>query len=93
MARRAAAVTLLPMPDTVHLVVDLQVGRESISGSAEGPTGAPSSFDGWLGLISIVERIRANLGGPEASGVDAPDSSPDDHTDRHTNQEGNRHDH
>jgi hypothetical protein len=70
------------MSDAVHLVVDLQVGWESISGSAASPSGEPSSFDGWLGLISLVERIQANLGGPRASGVNSPDpsadSSPDD---------------
>ena len=50
------------MPETVPLVVTLQVQSESISGSAGDPRGDATSFDGWLGLISIVERIQADLG-------------------------------
>jgi hypothetical protein len=75
------------MPEPVHVVVDLQVDRESISGSAESASGEPASFDGWLGLISIIERIQANLGGHEATGANAPELPPDDQ-DRHTNLEG-----
>jgi hypothetical protein len=78
MARRIRAVTVTSMPDTEHLIVDLQVGHEAISGLVKVPSGDQAAFEGWLGLISIVERTQANLGGHEARGVNAPELPPND---------------
>jgi hypothetical protein len=78
MAERATTVSVSSMPDTAHLIVDLQVGRESISGSVTSPSGEPAAFDGWLGLISIIERSQAHLGGQEARGIDTPELPPDE---------------
>jgi hypothetical protein len=78
MARPTRLVSVPPMPGTEHLIVDLQVGHEAISGSVKVPSGDQAVFEGWLGLISIIERIQANLDGQEARGVNASDSPPDD---------------
>jgi hypothetical protein len=78
MTRRATAVTVPSMPDTVHLRADLNVAGASISGSVQSPSGEPSVFDGWLGLISIIERVQASLGRQDARGVNSPEQSPDD---------------
>jgi hypothetical protein len=78
MAKRDTTVTVPSMPDTAHLIVDLHVSRESISGSLQSPSGEPTEFDGWLGLISIIERTQAHLGGQEARGINTPELPPDE---------------
>jgi hypothetical protein len=80
------------MPDTVHLRADLNVAGDSISGSVQSPSGEPSVFDGWLGLISIIERAQASLGRQDARGVNSRDSRPTTSSDRRANPEGNQHD-
>jgi hypothetical protein len=50
------------MAQTGQVRVDLEIGHESISGSLIDAQGRSSSFEGWLGLIGLVERARATLG-------------------------------
>ena len=92
MSKRDATLNVPSMPDTAHLIVDLHVSRESISGSLQSPSGEPTAFDGWLGLISIIERTQAYLDGQEARGINTPELPPDDEIGPAHEPEGDHHD-
>jgi hypothetical protein len=77
MASRTTAFTVRSMPGTVQLRADLNVDGDSISGLVQSPSGEPTAFDGWLGLISIIERIQASLGRHDARGENSPEPPPD----------------
>jgi hypothetical protein len=45
--------------------VQLRIEAGTISGSMITPGAAPARFDGWLGLITAVERLQAALADPD----------------------------
>ena len=62
---------------TVHIEIEAQVGDDEICGRIRSDAGPPSSFTGWLGLISALDPLLSAGVGPRApgtppSGADAP---------------------
>jgi len=62
---------------TVHIEIEAHVGDDEICGQIRSDAGPPSSFTGWLGLISALDPLlSAGVGltvrGTLPSGADAP---------------------
>jgi hypothetical protein len=48
------------------MTVEIVLERDGIAGTVQEPGGGRAPFDGWIGLISAIERCRAG-GGLEAT--------------------------
>jgi hypothetical protein len=46
-----------------HLLLDLQLGSEPVTGSVGAEGSEPLGFTGYAGLIAAIQAIRANEAG------------------------------
>ena len=53
---------------TVHIEIEAQVGDDEICGRIRSDAGPPSSFTGWLGLISAARSAALRGRGAEGTG-------------------------
>jgi hypothetical protein len=44
--------------ETVRVTVEILLERDQIAGTVQEPGGHGAHFDGWIGLISALERCR-----------------------------------
>ena len=58
MTVHGVAATLPDVANSVQLHVDLEVQPEAIRGCVVDDSGHRSCFEGWLGLITLVEQVR-----------------------------------
>ena len=56
------------MPDTIHLVIELEPDREPIAGVLRSRDVPTRAFDGWLELASAIEDAR-HCAAPAARGT------------------------
>ena len=55
---------------TVHIEIEAQVGDDEICGRIRSDAGPPSSFTGWLGLISALDALLCpGVGADRAGGA------------------------
>jgi hypothetical protein len=52
--------------EAVRVTVEIVLERDQIAGTVREPGGGAKAFDGWIGLISTLERCRSG-GGLEAT--------------------------
>jgi hypothetical protein len=45
---------------TTHIAIDVRLDGDEISGRAGDGTGQPKAFQGWLGLLSALDRLLGN---------------------------------
>jgi hypothetical protein len=48
--------------ERVHIAIDVSFEGEQISGEAGDGTGPAQPFSGWLGLITVLDRLLAPRG-------------------------------
>jgi hypothetical protein len=56
--------------EAVRMTVEIVLEQDGIAGTVQEPGGGRAPFDGWIGLISAIERCRHG-GGLEATEGDS----------------------